>query len=130
MAWYTIKYADGTYIKQPAHKCDSEHYTDDINRSYKYIYVQFLKNANKFNNDKEYLGACIICTNTGEIVEYIRIYDKLLEGLTVSRETEKAILTNTNEWIPKSQCEVFEEKIYVSDWIWKTKFENKIEEVI
>jgi hypothetical protein len=129
MVWYTIKYSNGTYPKQPAYKGDSEHYTEDINRSYKYISIQFLKNANKFSNDKEYLGAKIICTNTGEIVEYIRVYDKLLEGITVLKETEKAILTNKNEWIPKSQCEVFDGNIYVSDWFY-SKIESKLKSIV
>jgi hypothetical protein len=126
MAWYTIKYPNGTFPKQPAHKGDYGKFTDEINRSYKYISIPFLERANY--HDKERLKGCaIVNVNTGEIVEWIRVYNKLLEGLTVLRETEKAILTNTNEWIPKSQCEVFEngQKIYVSDWLWKTKFENK-----
>jgi hypothetical protein len=130
MFWYTIKYSNGTYPKQPSNKGDKEHYTHDIKRCYKYPSIQFLKNANKFSNEKEYLGAKIVCVNTGEIVEDIRIYDKLLEDVTVLRETEKAILTNTNEWIPKSQCEVIEGRIYVSDWMFETKFKNKVEEVV
>jgi hypothetical protein len=128
MAWYAIRYSDGTYKKQRSSREDKVRFTDDIKRSHKFISVQFLKNA--LFHDKESLkGACIVCVDTEEIVEYIRIYDKLLEGIIVLKETEKAILINTNEWIPKSQCEVFEEKIYVSDWFY-SKIESKLNSIV
>jgi hypothetical protein len=128
MAWYTIKYADGTYKKQRSSREDKVRFTDDIKRSHKFISIPFLKNA--LFHDKESLkGASIVCVDTGEIVEYIRVYDKVLEDVTVLKETEKAILTNTNEWIPKSQCEVFEEKIYVSDWFY-SKIESKLNSIV
>jgi hypothetical protein len=126
--WYTIRYANGNYLKQSKNKGDLISFTDDINRAYKYPSIPMLKQANFFDIS-ELKGACIVCVETGEVVEYIRVYNNLLEGAVVLRESDKAIMINGNQWIPKSQCEVINGQIYTSDWMY-SKLTIKDEEVV
>jgi hypothetical protein len=118
MAWYTIKYADGTYKKQRNSREDNVRYTDDILRSHKFMSIPFLKNA--LFHDKESLkGACIVCVDTGEIVEYIRAYDNyLLTNANIKIDREKSIILENGICLAKSNIEIYpNNEIGIVSWL-------------
>lgn len=130
MKLYAIKMPDGTYFAQNKDKHDMQfRFTEDVNKAQKYISVEYLEKAISICKDK-FKGGMIVDLDTNEVIKYIRSYNRLLEGVRVLKETEKAIMIDNNEWLPKSQIEVINGEIFVSDWLWQQKFENKQLEVV
>jgi hypothetical protein len=131
MKLYTIRLANGQYLKQPSSKNDTELFTDDITNSNGFIVLSHLHNIINFAKGKDrekYKGACIIEKHSGKVIEHIRIYNNVLEDAKVIKQTEKAIMIDykgMKEWLPLSQCEISEDIVVVSDWIYKEKFNNE-----
>lgn len=130
MKLYVIKMPDGTYFAQNNNKVDNTfRYTNDITKAHTYVSVQGIEKA---LGGLTYIfkGAVIIDRDNGNVVKYMRYFHNKLDNVKVLKETEKAIMIDIGDWLPKSQCEVIESEVFVSDWLWKQKFENKDCEVI
>lgn len=130
MKLYTIKMPGNTYFAQNNSKNDNTfRFTEDVNKAQKYVSVEYLEKAISICKDK-FKGAAIVDLDTNEVVKYIRCYENTLTNVSIIKETEKAIMINTGEWLPKSHVEICGACIGVSDWLYKTKFENKKLEVV
>jgi hypothetical protein len=93
MKYCTIRYADGTYPKQPKHKGDGlSDRTYDITKSYKYVSIPMLKKAN-YHDISDLKDACIVDTETGEVIEKLE-WGELTKMLTLKEQQVKEYLQN------------------------------------